>query len=72
MRLSLCVIAGNETAHIKTMLDSFAGVIDELSLVRAIGSQEPDDTEQLARDWCERNAVPLIFSDYRDGVTAKA
>ena len=72
MRLSLCVIAGNETAHIKTMLDSFAGVIDELSLVRAIGSQEPDDTEQLARDWCERNAVPLIFSDYRNGVTAKA
>ena len=72
MRLSLCVIAGNETAHIKTMLDSFAGVIDELSLVRAIGSQEPDDTEQLARDWCERNAVPLVFSDYRNGVTAKA
>ena len=51
MTLSLCVIAGNETAHIKTMLDSFVGVIDELSLVRAIGSQEPDDTEQIARDW---------------------
>ena len=72
MRLSLCVIAGNETAHIKTMLDSFVGIIDELSLVRAIGSQHPDDTEQLARDWCERNAVALVFSEYRNGVTAQA
>ena len=72
MTISLCVIAGNETAHIKTMLDSFVGIIDELSLVRAIGSQEPDDTEQLAREWCERNAVPIVFSDYRNGVTAQA
>ena len=72
MTISLCVIAGNETAHIRTMLDSFVGIIDELSLVRAIGSQEPDDTEQLARDWCERNAVPIVFSDYRNGVVAQA
>jgi len=72
MTISLCVIAGNETAHIKTMLDSFVGVIDELSLVRAIGLQPPDDTEQLARDWCERNAVALVFSDYRNGATAQA
>ena len=72
MILSLCVIAGNEAAQIGSMLDSFNGVIDEVSLVRAIGSQEPDATEQIVRDWCLQNSVGFVFSEYRNGATAQA
>ena len=72
MILSLCVIAGNEAAQIGSMLDSFNGVIDEVSLVRAIGSQEPDATEQIVRDWCLQNSVGFVFSEYKNGATAQA
>lgn len=72
MKLSLCVIAGNESQQIKSLLASLIGIVDELSLVRAIGSQEADETEQIVRDWCERNAVAFVFSEYRNGVTAQA
>jgi len=69
--ISLCVICGNEAHHIKTLLNSFAGKIHELSLVRAIGSQAPDGTETLAREWCVANDVAFIFSEYQNGVTAR-
>ncbi len=72
MLISLCVICGNEAHHIEAMLNSFVGQIDELSLVRAIGAKEPDATEEMARSWCATNAVPFVFSDYRNGVTAQA
>jgi glycosyltransferase involved in cell wall biosynthesis len=72
MLISLCVICGNEAHHIEAMLNSFVGQIDELSLVRAIGAKEPDATEEMARSWCATNAVPLVFSDYQNGVTAQA
>lgn len=70
-RFSLCVICGNETEHIQPMLDSFAPMFDELSLVRAIGSREPDDTVQQAREWCQRNGKDFIFSEYQNEYTAK-
>ena len=69
--ISLCVICGNEAHHIGALLESFKGKIGELSLVRAIGSQAPDSTESLARDWCAANAVPFVFSEYENGVTAR-
>ena len=72
MILSLCVIAGNEAAQIGAMLDSFDGVIDEVSLVRAIGSQEPDATERIVREWCAENSVLFVFSEYKNGATAQA
>jgi hypothetical protein len=72
MILSLCVIAGNEAAQIGAMLESFDGVIDEVSLVRAIGSQEPDATEQIVRDWCLHHSVGFVFSEYKNGATAQA
>jgi hypothetical protein len=62
MLISLCVICGNEAHHIEAMLNSFVGQIDELSLVRAIGSKEPDDTERIARGWCIDNGVNFVFS----------
>jgi regulator of extracellular matrix RemA (YlzA/DUF370 family) len=72
MKISLCVICGNEAAQIGAMLKSFERVVDEVSLVRAIGSQEPDGTEQIVRDWCERNEIGFVFSEYKNGVTAQA
>ena len=72
MTISLCVICGNEAHHIGAMLDSFAGRIAELSLVRAVGAQTPDNTEELARDWCAANAVAFVFSEYRNEITARA
>jgi glycosyltransferase involved in cell wall biosynthesis len=72
MKISLCVICGNEAHHIRSMLDSFAECFDELSLVRAIGKTAPDQTELIAREWCEDNKCKFVFSEYKNGVTAQA
>lgn len=66
MTISLCIIAGNEAAHIERMLASFAAGFDELSLVRAIGNAEPDDTAARAESWCAVNGKAFRFSDYRN------
>lgn len=71
MRLSLCVICGNETAHIEQMLESFGAMFDELSLVRAIGTQTPDDTATKAEDWCAKHGKSLVFSDYANAPAAQ-
>lgn len=63
-RITLCIIAGNESAHIVRMLDSFAAAFDELSLVRAIGTATPDNTAGLAAQWCADNSKAYLFSDY--------
>lgn len=70
--ITLCVICGNEAHHIGAMLDSFAGKIHELSLVRAIGAAAPDATEKIAREWCSQNSIGFVFSDYRNTVGAQA
>jgi len=71
MRLSLCVITGNESAIIQRFLDSFAPAFDELSIVRAIGSAEPDDTIDRALAWCQARGIPCLFSEYRNGTGAE-
>jgi glycosyltransferase involved in cell wall biosynthesis len=72
MRISLCVICGNEEHHIRSLLDSFKGSFDQLSLVRAIGLKEPDKTEEIARQWCLEHGKAFVFSEYLNGVTARA
>lgn len=64
MRVSLCVICGNEEHHIERMLDSFAPCFDELSLVRAIGSRKPDRTFEIARSWCEAKDKQFTFREH--------
>lgn len=64
MRVSLCVICGNESHHIETMLGAFAPAFDELSLVRAIGARQPDDTVDKARAWCAKNGKDFLFSEH--------
>ena len=68
MRVSLCVICGNETQHIVTMLNSFSGVFDELSLVRAVGASKPDDTCDLAQRWCLQNGKDYVFAEHKNGL----
>lgn len=53
------------------MLNSFAPIFDELSLVRAIGSKKPDETEELARNWCSANGIPFVFSEHRNELGAE-
>ena len=71
MRVSLCVICGNERQHILTMLRSFAPLFDELSLVRAIGAKEADETFLLAQSFCKENGKAFTGSDYRNGTGAE-
>ena len=66
MRFSLCVICGNEIEHIEAMLAALAPAFDELSLVRAIGNRQPDETWAKAKEWCATNGKEFIFSDYRN------
>jgi hypothetical protein len=64
MKISLCVIAGNEAPHVDRFLETFAPIIDELCLVRAIGNQTPDETADKAKAWAKAKGVPYRFSEY--------
>jgi len=71
MRISLCVIAGNEAEHIVAMLSSFRHFFDQFALVRAIGAKEPDATIELATAWCRDNGKPFVWTDYQNGPGAE-
>ena len=71
MRISLCVIAGNEAEHIVAMLSSFKHFFDEFALVRAIGAKEPDATIELATVWCRENGKVMLWTDYQNGPGAE-
>ena len=66
MKLSLCVICGQEEAYVDRFLSLFAKDFDELCLVRAIGNQEHDRTVSLAKAWCEANRKEFKFAEYRN------
>ena len=46
--ISLCMIAGNEHEHVRRCLKTFSPCADEIVVVRAIGSLQPDDTLDIA------------------------
>lgn len=48
MKLSLACIAGNAEKYIERFLDSFQPWFDEVVIVRAVGSLEPDRTLEIA------------------------
>jgi len=64
--ISLCLIVGNVAEYIERCLRSFAPVADEIVLVRAIGSQKPDNTIELARQVCAEVGKPLVIGEYRN------
>jgi hypothetical protein len=71
MRVSLCVICGNEEQYIVRMLNSFEGTFDQLSITRAVGSLKPDDTIGLAQLWCRERDIACVVSEYRNGIGAE-
>ena len=73
MKLSLCLICGNEEAYAERLLDSFAADFDELCLVRAVGNSAHDHTVALCKAWCERRGKAFFFEEYtNDGWQALA
>lgn len=64
VKISLCVITGNEAAVVIRFLDSFRGAFDELCMVRAIGNQEHDKTLALAKAWCANNGKAFVAGEY--------
>jgi hypothetical protein len=60
------MILGNEAAHIETCLRSFAPAFDVLSVVIAIGNQQPDDTHLIVGRICEEMGKPYHLSYYKN------
>jgi hypothetical protein len=60
------MICGNEEAIILRCLESAKGAFDELCLVRAIGSREPDATIRLAEKWCQDNGKRFQADEYKN------
>ena len=50
VKVHLGIICGNEESMIGRFLDSFLPHVDSLSVVRAIGNQEPDKTLEIAKE----------------------
>jgi hypothetical protein len=66
MNLTLCMILGNEAAHVETCLRAFAPAFDSLSVVIAIGNQKPDDTERIVGLVCEELGKPVHLTHYKN------
>jgi hypothetical protein len=66
MNITLAMIAGREATHIETCLRAFAPAFDSLSLVLALGNQEPDETEAIARHVCDELGKRVTVSRYKN------
>lgn len=55
MKISLCMICGNEEQVILRCLESAKDAFDEICLVSAIGNQAADKTLYVAEKWCAEN-----------------
>jgi len=62
--ISLCVIVGNVAEYIERFIISFAPLADEIILVRAIGSAQPDDTFAIAERLCSELGKKLTLAEY--------
>jgi hypothetical protein len=63
MRISLTAITGNCERDIERFLDTFQHHVDEVVIVRAIGSAEPDKTLEIAR---QRGCVVGEYQNTQD------
>src|SRR5215472_10285579 len=60
--ISLCLIAGNVEEYIERCLRSFSAIADEICVVRAIGTQKPDATLEIAEQ-----KFGAITAEYKNG-----
>jgi hypothetical protein len=63
-KITLAVIYGNVENIMERFLRSFAPLVDEVVLVRAIGNQEPDESFSIATETLSKLGVPLYFNYY--------
>jgi len=63
--ISLCLIAGNESMHVRRCLTTFKPCAGEIIVVRAIGNLAPDDTLDIAR-----NEFGAITAEYKNAPEA--
>jgi hypothetical protein len=66
MKLSLCFIAGNVERYIERFIRSFAPLVDEVVMVRAVGFQQADHTLEIATGVCDALGLPFISREYRN------
>lgn len=65
-KISLCLIVGNVAEYINRCLESFAPMADEICIVRAIGNQNPDETLELAKSFCQKRGIPFRSAIYQN------
>jgi hypothetical protein len=65
-KLSLSAIYGNVEQYMERFLRSFAPLVDEVVLVRAIGNQQPDNSAGIARKVCGELGKSLVLGEYRN------
>lgn len=66
MKISLCIITGNEECHAKRFLEAFGPAFDELCIVRAVGNQAHDKTLSIAKEYCKANGKTFKAGEYRN------
>jgi hypothetical protein len=63
-KLSLAVIYGNVENIIERFLRSFAPLVDEVILVRAIGDKQPDQSQNIAQQFFSLHPTFCEFAEY--------
>jgi glycosyltransferase involved in cell wall biosynthesis len=66
MKISLCMICGNEESIILRCLESAKEAFDELCLVSAVGNRPADKTLYRAEKWCAENGKMFHAEHYRN------
>lgn len=65
--ISLCAIVGNVETYIERFLRSFAPLVDQIVMVRAIGNQEPDKTFEIAKSLTDLpQLITFEYTNHRD------
>lgn len=66
LKISLCMICGNEEAIILRCLESAKCAFDELCLMSAVGNRLEDKTLYRAEKWCAENGKSFKGSHYQN------
>jgi len=66
MKITLACIVGNEEAVIERFIRSFAPAVDNFVFIRAIGTNEKDESFTIARQLCEELGKNGLFHEYHN------
>jgi len=65
--ITLAVIYGNESLVIERFIEAFEPLADHMVFCRAIGNQEPDDTQGIIDRKCRALGIPHTLIEYHNG-----